>query len=121
MFLRQTYFALVLDGRPESEGICRARLEPRNRGPRTRRTPECTHVFQDVGGSEGYGKVGHLLRVVKSSTQPVNSGLEKEMQHVQAQQERSGLRRHIEAGQDLIDVRGCYRRVATLHRELQVS
>ena len=43
------------------------------------------------------------------------------MEHVQEQQQRSRLKRHVGAGQDLVDVRGCYRRVETLRRELQVG
>lgn len=43
------------------------------------------------------------------------------MKHIEKQRQRSGVRRHFEAGQDLEDVQGCYRRVETLCRELQVG
>ena len=43
------------------------------------------------------------------------------MKRVEEQRQRSGVRRHMEAGQDVEDVQGCYRRVETLSRELQVG
>ena len=43
------------------------------------------------------------------------------MSHVEQQQQRSGVRRHVQAGRDEDDVQGCYRRVETLCRELQVG
>lgn len=43
------------------------------------------------------------------------------MKHVQGQQQRSGSRRYLEAGQDLNDLEGCYRRVDDLCSTLQVS
>ena len=43
------------------------------------------------------------------------------MKHVEEQRQRSGVRRHVEAGQDVEDMQGCYRRVKTLCRELQVG
>ena len=43
------------------------------------------------------------------------------MKHVEEQRQRSGIRRHVEAGQDVEDVQGCLRRVETLCHELQVG
>ena len=40
---------------------------------------------------------------------------------MEEQQGRSGLKRHVEAGQDVVDVQDCYRRVDELRRALQVS
>ena len=43
------------------------------------------------------------------------------MEHAFEQLERSGFRGHLEAGQDVVDVQECRRRVDTLCRELQVG
>lgn len=43
------------------------------------------------------------------------------MRHVQGQRGRSGLRRHLEGGNDWADVQDCYTRVENLRRELQVG
>ena len=40
---------------------------------------------------------------------------------MEGQQGRAGLKRHVEAGRDLVDVQECYRRVENLRRALQVS
>jgi hypothetical protein len=49
------------------------------------------------------------------------SGLEKEIRHINEQQQRWGPRRYAEATQDIDDLIGCYRRIETLFRQMQVQ
>ena len=49
------------------------------------------------------------------------SELEKEMERVQEQPQRLGSDCHAGAGEDTVDVQGCYRLAEALWRELEVS